>query len=471
MVTMTSRSEPAGVWVRVSTGGQDEANQVPDIEQHCAAHGYSVTRRYELNDKSASKGEQQTKLDEMLADMRDSTIKVLVCWHSDRLERRGPEYVFRLLAQARDAGGRIESTKEPLFGAQDMSGEAMTALGAVISHQYSVHLGEQVKLAHDRIRANGGVGPGGTPWGYEVEGPKYQKELVPTDLCREYAPQIFARCIVGDSCRTIAAWLDVERVPPKRGAKWHEGSVRKLIHNRVYAGRWQDEARTETIAHCEPVVSADVWDRANAALMRRPHRGPVNKDNRPMLASLKCARCEDSPMFRIRLKSRSGKYYYYYRCAGRGAQRKGCGNMVPYEVTEAIVAVRVFMTSTEPYKIRHWVEGTSWDAEISDVKQDIREAADAERFDELPALQARLAELRSRESVSGHYQDEDTGITVGDHFDGLNAEGKREYLKTRDIRAGKATLTLEQGARRGIRVVIDGEDHGVFPYAPARVIR
>jgi DNA invertase Pin-like site-specific DNA recombinase len=64
----------------------------------------------------------------MLTDMREGTIKVLVCWHSDRLERRGPEHVFRLLAQVRDAGGRIESVKEPLFGAQDMSGEAMTAL-------------------------------------------------------------------------------------------------------------------------------------------------------------------------------------------------------------------------------------------------------------------------------------------------------------------------------------------------------
>jgi site-specific DNA recombinase len=162
---MTTANEPAGTWVRVSTGGQDEANQVPDNERYCAEHGYSVTRRYELNDKSASKGEQQEKLDEMLGHIRDGTIKVLVCWHSDRLERRGPDYVFRLLAQVRDADGRIEFTKEPLFGAEDLSGEAMTALRSVIAHQYSVHLGEQVKLAHGRIRANGGVGPGGIPWG------------------------------------------------------------------------------------------------------------------------------------------------------------------------------------------------------------------------------------------------------------------------------------------------------------------
>lgn len=459
---MTRGNESAGVWVRVSSGGQDEENQIPDVERHCATHGYTITQRYELNDKSASKGEQQAKLDKMLTDMRDGTIQVLACWHSDRLERRGPEYVFRLLAQVRDAGGRIESVREPLFGATDMSGEAMTALGSVISHQYSVHLAEQVKLAHDRIRANGAVGPGGIPWGYRVKGPKYNKKLVPTDLCLEYVPQIFARCIAGDSCREIAIWLDIEGVPPKRGNHWHEGSVRKLIHNRVYAGRWQNEDKTRTITRPDAVIRAEVFDRARNALKRRPHRGPVKEDNRPMLANLKCARCEDSPMYRIRLHGRSGKFYFYYRCAGRGAQRKGCGNMTPYEQTESIVSARIFMTSVKPHQIREWVEGTHWDAEIADTKQDMREAVEAEEFDAVPALQEKLEDLRGREIVKGHWEYTDTGMTVGDYFYSLDARGKREYLKIHDIRVEKTA--------DGIRVIIDGEDHGVFPYPPTRLL-
>jgi DNA invertase Pin-like site-specific DNA recombinase len=462
---MTTANEPAGIWVRVSTGGQDEANQVPDIERHCAAHGYSVTRRYELNDKSASKGEQQEKLVEMLSDMRDGTIKVLVCWHSDRLERRGPEYVFRLLAQVRDADGRIESTKEPLFGAEDMSGEAMTALGSVIAHQYSVHLGEQVKLAHDRIRANGGVGPGGIPWGYKAVGPKYSKKLIPTDLCRTYAPEIFARCIAGDSCRTIAAWLDAEGVPPKRGAMWNEGSVRKLIHNRVYAGRWQNEAKTATLTRCEAVIVTDTFDRANDALKHREHRGPVNKDNRPLLANLRCARCEDSPMFRIRLKSRSGKYYFYYRCAGRGAQRKGCGNMVPYDLTDDIVRLIVIVLTNQPYRTRYWVEGKNWDPEISDVKQEMREAVEAEQFVRLAELHAKLTDLRGYEVTKGHWEYEDTGITAGEYFHSLDFDRQREYLKTRDIRVEKVP---KRDGVPGIRLVMDGEDYGVIRLEMAR---
>lgn len=465
---MTSKNEPAGIWLRVSSGGQDEVNQRPEVLKHCTARGYRIGQMYELNEKSASKGEQQAKLDEMLADMRDGTIKVLVCWHSDRLERRGPEYVFRLLAHVRDAGGRIESTKEPLFGSTDMSGDAMTALGSVIAHQYSVHLAEQVKVSHDRIRANGAVGPGGTPWGIAIVGQKYEKEYVPTDLCRRYVPDIFERCIAGESCRAIAEWLDSEGVPPKRGTKWHEGSVRKILHNRVYAGR-RLNLDGQTIHRCEAVVSADVFDRANQVLKTRPKRGPVKKDNRPMLAHLKCARCADSPMFRIRLRSRNGRYYWYYRCTGRGPQRKGCGNMVAFEQTETIIAARVFLTSTEPYRTRAWVAGSNWDVEISDVMQDIRELSQtadplSEEFDtRMTELKATLADYRKRETVPGHWVYTDIGMTVGEHFYGLDAAGKREYLKTRDIRVEKAT-PAEPGATHGVRVVIDGEEHGVFPY-------
>src|SRR6516225_1250181 len=172
VVTMTSKSEPAGVWVRVSSGGQDEANQLPDVERYCAEHGYTIARRYELNDKSASKGEQQDKQDEVIEDLREGSIKILVCWHSDRVERRGPEALFGFIRKIKDAGGRIESTKEPLLGTEDLSGEAVTALNAVFAHQYSVHLAEQVKIGHDRIRANNGLMPGGIPWGYYVVGEK-----------------------------------------------------------------------------------------------------------------------------------------------------------------------------------------------------------------------------------------------------------------------------------------------------------
>ena len=449
---MTSTNEPAGIFVRVSTGGQEEAQQIPAVEGHCESHGYIIAKRYELNDKSASKGEQQAKLDEMLEDMRNGTIKVLVCWRSNRLERRGVVAVYKLLSDAKKAGGRIESTTEPLFGIGDMTSEMLTTFGAISDEQFSIKLSEDTSRAIQSIKASGHVYNGNAPWGFDIVGPKYGKTLALTDLARMYVPQIFQRCIDGDSLRTIAAWLDSENVPTARGGKWNEGSVRWIIRTRAYAGRHLN-GKGETVFECEAVISPSIFDRANEALKSRPKRGPA-KPNRPMLAKLRCNRC-GSPMYRITAGKRKREFY---RCTGSGPQRKGCGNMVPFELAEFIVASQIFVHSTEPHLIKNWVDGQSWDNEISEVKQDIREAADAERFEEMPALQAKLADYRSRENIPGHYEYVETGQTVGAHFWSLDNDGKRAYLATRDIRVEKVPAEVDLS---GIRVVIDGQERAI----------
>jgi DNA invertase Pin-like site-specific DNA recombinase len=478
---MEKSSMDAGAWVRVSSGGQDEANQIPDIERHCAEQGHRITKWYTLNDKSASKGEQQAMLDQVVADMKLGIITTVVCWHSDRMERRGPEALFRLLRQVRDAGGRIESTKEPLFGTTDLGGEAMTAFGAVIAHQYSVHLAQQVKAGHDRGRANHALTPGGIPWGYVVTGAKYNKTIVPTDECRTYVPQIFQRCIDGDSCRTIALWLDAEGVKPTRGSQWSETSVWQLLKNMTYTGRRQDEGtlrpdgtptrkNRHTLTRCEAVISLDTWKRANEALAKRPGRGPgVNGVLRPkpLLVSLKCARCEDSPMYRIR--SGGGMYY---RCTGRRPTRQGCGNMIPLEQLDTIVTTHFLTWHERPHKIRTWVEGENWDADIDQIGQDIHEldpVTDPEYALKHAELIAQLADYqeRNRKAKPGYWDEIDTHMTEGEYFYQLSEDGRRGYLKASDIRAAK--VTDDQGVE-GVRLVIDGEERGVFPYPPTRLL-
>jgi DNA invertase Pin-like site-specific DNA recombinase len=463
---MTSKNEQAGVWVRVSTADQTEANQVPDIERHCAAHGYTIARRYELNDKSASKGAQQSYQDQVFEDIRNGEFRVLVAWATDRVERRGPEALFGFIRKIKDAGGRIEFIKDPLAGTEDMSGEAVTALAAVIDHQESVRRSERQRISVEAAKSRGAL-YSVIPWAMATEGAKGHKQIVPTDLCRAVVPQIFDRCIEGMSLAQIAAWLDSEGIPTRRGTeRWSESTVRWIIRQQAYAGRWVNR-KGETIQRCEAVVSPSTFDRAQAALKNREKKGPNSKVP-PLLAKVKCNRC-GSPMYRVR-SGNPGNKRYYYRCYGRMPQRHGCGQMVPLAQTDTIIITRVFMTSTEPYRTRQWVEGTNYDDEISDIKQTIREVADAERFEELPELQAKLAELRRKneeEATAGHYEYTDTGITVGDYFDSLDLDGKREYLKTRDIRVEKVSNPpLEPGASVGIRVIIDGVDHGVYPYPP-----
>ena len=172
-------NEAAGRWVRVSTGGQDEANQVPDIDRHCTDHGYEVTRTYTVHGKSASKGHHQRDLDAMLADMRAGVIKVLVIWHSDRIERRPGKALLDLLEEVSAAGGRVESVQEPTLGQLDMGSQIVTFIAGLVNHEKSEHLTEQVGLAHKRSRDNGAL-VGRPSWGFTSEGAKYARQMVPT---------------------------------------------------------------------------------------------------------------------------------------------------------------------------------------------------------------------------------------------------------------------------------------------------
>ena len=464
--------EPAGVWLRVSSGKQDEALQLPQVLRHCADRGYRPAKWYIIHGKSAYHGKHQKDLDRALEDMRDGETTVLTIWHSDRLERRPGKALLDVLAEFGDAGGRVESVQEPQLGQADFGSQMITFIAGLNNYDKSRHISEQVKLAQDQIRANGAT-VSRAPWGYVTEGPKYDRSLVPTETCRKYIPVIFQRCIDGHSCRTIARWLDAEQVPTASGKAWHEGSVRDLIRNGTYAGRRmrrpEKGATTRTTFQYCPeaaVIDMDTWKRANNALKNRDKRGPSSPRTnpvKPMLAKLRCLRC-GAPMYRHQ-NWHSGNYTgrYSYRCFGRAPQRQGCGNSVPLAEAEAIIAGLIFVTSREPYQIKTWVKGENWDAQIADAVQSIHELDPiADDYDERhAALVAQLREYKYKnehDATPGRWDDADTGKTIGECFRGLDTEEQREFLKGYDIRIEAAKL----GASDGIHLVIDNKDYGIF---------
>ena len=453
--------EPTGIWLRVSSGKQDEANQLPEVLSHCAGRGLRPTKWYIVHGKSAYHGKHQDDLNHALTDMRNHEISALVIWHSDRIERRPGKALLDVLVEFGDAGGRVESVQEPTLGQLDFDGQVTTFIAGLVNYEKSKHIAEHTKLAQDRIRANNATA-NRVPWGYETIGPKYNRTLVPTDIGRKYVPQIFQRCIAGESLRTIAAWLDSGGVPPVRGEQWHEGSLRHIIMNRTYTGRRirRGDGKEETFQTCEPIINADVFDRANKALRNRPKRGPVAKEpgKRSMLAKLRCYRC-GSPMYRI--TAGDGTARVYYRCTGSGPQRKGCGNRVPFDRLERMVAVRMLAWNDAPYQTKEWAEGKNWDAEIADTLQSIRELnplEDPDYSQHHAELIARLNDYKNRDTIPGHWECIDvlnadgSVMTIGQHFFDLDKEGRREYLMGHDIRAERPTCC------GGIRVVIDGRE-------------
>ena len=236
-------AESSADWLRVSTGAQDEASQVPDIDGYNAEKGYTRSGKvYVVHGKSAYHGKHAPKLDEMFADMAAGVFDVLVVWAVDRIERRGALKVFELIERARAAGGRIEFVKDAhLNTANDMS-DVMLALSATVAKQESKRKGERTAAKQDNLRSKDAL-TGTCPWGYEIVRVDGVKTIAPTDVGRTWLPVIFQKFAAGETLASVAQYLTENQVPSStRGSKqdapcsWYPRTIGSIIRNTTYAG-------------------------------------------------------------------------------------------------------------------------------------------------------------------------------------------------------------------------------------------
>ncbi len=246
-------------------------------------------------------------------------------------------------------------------------------------------------------------------FGYISAGDKYDHHLVPTEEGRTYVPLIYQHCIEGWSLVAIVEWLIAEEVRLVSGG-WGPSSIAGLIKNPVYMGHrckreavppdevedrdgrviryrygnaWTETPRWQygrTVHRCEPLVDAAIWKRANEALAARAKRGHSDPGERAMAAdALSCPFCEDSPMYRHRATGR-GRPYHYYRCQGRGRNRRSCGNMVRVELVDA--AVNEIMASTFDMPVmRHEIvygNEAELEAELERIRFELKQLATQE---------------------------------------------------------------------------------------------
>jgi DNA invertase Pin-like site-specific DNA recombinase len=503
--------EPTGIWLRVSTGRQDEAGQLPDVLMDCESQGLCPVKFYIVHDKSAYKGEQQAKLDEMLHDVREGTITVVAMWDIDRLDRRGGTSTVDDVRHVIDAGGRVRAKRQGDVGLTTMGDRVGLFLSGEQAREYSEKISEAVSRTNREIKAlKRNMAGGGYPWGYRITGDRDKrrnKSIAPVmeapyarmvdGQMKHYAVDIFERCIAGDSCMTIARWLNSEHVPTRFGKPWTEGAVYGILTNMSYAGRRQDEGigpdgkphreLRQTVMTCPAVISMGIFNDARDALKspgRKRGPGAANQlPNRSLLAKLRCARC-GGPMNRTRGGRKNQRAAYYYRCRGNDHERRGCGNMIYLPALDLIVTTRIFMTSNDPHEEREWVPGKDWSANLAEIEQELAELprkfrpGSAEFRARQDELVAQYEDYDNRPATRGGWKHhkvlnpDGSVMTEGEFFNGLDTDGQREYLMTRDIRAEfVANPQDEPSATRGARIIIDGVDHGIFPYPPPKEFR
>jgi DNA invertase Pin-like site-specific DNA recombinase len=466
-------AERAGKWLRVSTDQQDEQNQEPAVDQWIADRGYELAGTYRVHGKSAYHGRQEPELREAMADMAAGRITVLVVWKSDRLERRGARALMGLIAEAAEAGGRIEFVTEPALNMSSdaVAGPMLQAFYGAVAHHESVTKSERVRAAHT-VRRAAGSATGKAPYGYMILDTderiaagttrrSVRKVLTPDPETAPVVKAIFHAYLDGQTMRQIALRLDADGIPSALGGQWDPKVISQILRNATYAGRLVS-ASGATVGRCEAIVDAGTWQavQARSRLLGRRAGKPNSRTSAWLTGLLRCARC-GGPMYRIT----AGKHEYM-RCHGTAKNPSRCALMIRLADLESAAITLVADLAAEQggiLRITEQVAPRDIAAEIGQVDLEIAgllprlqdHDITAEVFaSETQRLLAERQRLADAPRDGGHERVVSDGLALAGHWQAMDGPKRRRLLADAGyaFRAGKredGRWTLDLTDRHG----------------------
>lgn len=475
-------NERCATWIRVSSGSQSEQAQLTEVTgPYISRQGYEDTGiLYRLHDVSAAKGEHAAHQEQVITDLEAGRYDVLIVPDSSRLERRdeGDELIV-FLARVRLAGGRVEFVAEPALNKSDVAGKVLAVLAQHNNAEYVRKQQTHVSRGVKTVVGNGAF-MGSEPWGAVSVGPDRDHHLVLTGAAREYGPEMLERVAAGASLGDVARWLTDAKVAPGRGRgipgrKWWAKSVAEVVRSRTllgeyacsYTATWTDEAgkHSETLQWVHRFDGVQdihaTWLAANRELDARGAKWKSGqartgrKSVEPLSGVSRCEHCAargtDSPMYRLT----SGNL----RCTGRGADRKGCGVMLPVQVARDL-ADMAFARLSGYLHMRYEmtrVPGNQAEIEIrrDELERTERQIANStmtrtERRAATAELDAEFEALEATEIIEDRTEMTPTGEDQAAHWARLDAGGRREFLRSGEfsITFGRADGT-EQAEQDG----------------------
>jgi DNA invertase Pin-like site-specific DNA recombinase len=422
--------EIAGQWLRVSSAGQDETNQEPDVARWIRDHGYELGETYRLRGKSAFKG--NPKFDRMwtqvLDDFRAGRIHVLVVWALDRIDRKLE--AFKRLEEVVDAGGRVEFVTQPhLNDLTTMGGRIALKVQEEIAHAESTGKSERVLAAHNAIKSNGGV-IGRPGYGYEVVGEAKHKTLAIHPEEATVVREAVDRYLAGESVEDIVNDFNrrgISKRTKRDGTpiQWHVKTLAQLLRSPSIAGRRVD-ADGKTVHTYDPIITWDEHKRIVARMDKRANRQGISPGNTTALLTGMLFDADGNPMYRIH---GWGKPKYYSR------QSKASVDLAWLD--EQIESM--FAGNSVLHMVRQLVPGDNNGDEIARLRQDRSELDDmAEDYDERHAkLTKRIRELVTEDEENPNpdrIEMTPDGRTLGEVWREMNTADRRDLLLAHDVR-------------------------------------
>lgn len=277
------------------------------IDQWAEANDVAVARYHDETDSVSGKTVDRVGLKAALARAKSGEVDGIVVAKVDRFARTliGGLTAVRELD---DAGRDFIAVQDGLTGGVEESRSPTARFLRGMLFLMAAWQLDSLTLSWETARDNHimrGV-HGVERFGYRKSNGTGSK-LLPDEREARYVREVFERRARGTSWTEIADWLNAEGVKPRRGQRWTHARIGQIVESTTYLGEARSGEFVNPVAH-EPIVTLDLWQRANACRSTKDRRA----SGEYLLRGLaRCASCG------AKLRGQLDGDHRYYRCRRR----------------------------------------------------------------------------------------------------------------------------------------------------------
>jgi site-specific DNA recombinase len=349
------------VYARFSSAMQSEHSiddQVHACRRFISSHGGRLDDSLIASDYATSGTVfARAGLEQVMGWITGHKIDALIVWNTSRLSRDvgDSDRLWKLLSFN---GVQLLGVSDGLDSSS--RGSRFTYSIKSVIDDHAIEVISENTLNGLRGQANKGLATGGLPFGYESKhGGELKRErprgfeIVINEEQAAVVRRIFSLYLEGRSLGRIAEILNEEAVDPPRGSRtqkafWRKGTLREMLRNEAYVGRWvygerkwakdpitrkrqprkRDESEIQRfdrphLAIVDQALWTGVQDRLSKATIKSGTRSSIRSSSvRALSGLLTCGSC-GSVM--VRVGGSGGVGSVYYRCSAAHSGT-GCSN-------------------------------------------------------------------------------------------------------------------------------------------------
>lgn len=328
-------------YARVSTDSDEQLESLKAQREHYERYiksnpEWEFAGLYYDEGISGTKMEKRTELLRMIRDCKQGRIDFIITKSISRFARNTVD-CLELVRKLIDIGVYIYFEKENL-NTGDMESELMLSILSGFAAEESASISQNSQWSIQKRFQNGSY-VGTAPYGYS----KVDGEMFIVSEEAEIIKRIFAEFLSGKGSSTIARGLNKDKIPARRGNHWSSGTVIDMLRNEKYKGdalfqktytdnnfnRRPNKGEKDQFYcknHHEPIVSKEVFSKAQKLITQRAKSKAVNKkayQNRYVLSGrIICGECGSK--FRRKTNYSAGRSYIAWSCIGHIEDKNSC---------------------------------------------------------------------------------------------------------------------------------------------------